>query len=104
MADNYDKVQKSSEVEENNVEEDIEQILHGSEDERRAIYIFQNINNHGVYAGDNATFENVQMGNLRAAKKKKRAVFSDVHLLNEWMADNFATYDMAVMFSIVIFE
>lgn len=86
------------------IEEFLKKIFSESENNNNIINFNKIINNQGVYTGDGATIDNIQMGMTDPKHKKKEAVFSDVHLLNEWMDKNYASHDMAIMFSIIFFE
>ncbi len=76
------------------------------ESDKKHIYIQYRIyNNHGVMTGDNASFENIRFKDSTAYKRKKKdSVLKDKNTMQQWLSDNYESYDMALMIATATFD
>ena len=77
------------------------------ESDKKHIYIQYRIyNNHGVMTGDNASFESISIKDSAAFMRKNRkdSVFKDKSAMQQWLSDNYESYDMALMIATATFD
>ncbi len=99
-----------SEPEEKETEKDfIEKIFEytkGQSDKSNIYVQYRIYNNHGVMAGDDAQFESIHFNDTDTSRKRpwKGSVFKDRNGLSKWIADNYASYSMALMIAVAAFD
>lgn len=77
------------------------------ESDKKYIYVQYRIyNNHGVITGDNANFENINLKDLAAFKRKKKkdSILKDKNTMQQWFSDNYESYDMALIIATAAFN
>lgn len=99
---------ETSEQYEKDANFDDESFEYGEEEsDKKHIYIQYRIyNNHGVMTGDNANFESISLKDSAAFKGKKRndSVFKDKNTMQQWLSDNYESYDMSLMIATAVFD
>lgn len=86
--------------------DEILKYLKQDENSKNVINQYRIIYNHGIYAGDNSNFEQIEVGGTKAKGKNfiEDNVLTDGDKISSWIDDYYETYSFAFIISCAVFN
>lgn len=85
--------------------ENVEQAITGIlKQDSPKIYIQNLYDISGIYAGDHATFENIELNSTKKKKSNHENILETEKKFCSWLKDNYQLYSMALMIASAVFE
>lgn len=103
-----EKERMKKEKQNGKVNDNKEEIFHFKQDEesKNIVNQYRIIFNHGIYAGDHANFEQIEIDGGKSKKQNmtESSIFTDEGWMSRWINENYETYSVALIIACAVFD